>query len=302
MRTYRAGPAFGPAHALAEGPRWDDASGTASWVDIVGGEVFRAELTGDTFELVDAMRFPDTVGAAVPTTAGGMAVAAHDRIVVVRADGSRSSSEPVIDRSLRLRLNDAAVDPGGRLLVGSLALDHRPGAAGIFRVEASGAVTTLRDGMNLANGIGWSPDGSILYAVDSVPGIVWSAAYDVRTGDAHGWTPLITQFAGLPDGLCVDREGHLWVAHWDGSRVGRYSPSGDLVAVVDLPVPHVTAVAFVGPERDRLLVTSAFDELDESRRRLHPDSGRLFLVEVDARGLPTPQFDPHFTSETTETP
>lgn len=301
MRTFHAGPGFGPNHELAESPRWDDATSTVSWVDIADGQVFRGRIQGAGVEPGAAFGFPDTVGAAVPTIDGGLAVAAHDRIVVVSPDGVRRSTGPLVDRSVRLRLNDAAVDPAGRLLVGSLALDGRSGAACLFRVDPAGSVTLLRDGMNLANGISWSPDGGTLYVVDSLPGVVWSASYDVSTGGAHGWAPLLTEFDGLPDGLCVDVEGRLWVALWNGSRVCGYAPSGELLAVVDLPVPHVTAAAFVGPEHDRLLITSARNELDDERCRRHPDSGRLFLADVGTRGLPTPTFEPHFTDDTTET-
>ena len=292
MRTYTAGPAFGAAHDLAEGPRWNDRDETVSWVDIANGRVFRGVLRSDDIRVTHRLDFPDTVGAACPTTDGGFVVAAHDRIVVVSADGSRTAFGPLVDRERHLRLNDAAVDPAGRLLVGSLATDGRTGAAALFRVEADGTPTVLRDGLNLANGIGWSPEGTTLYVADSVPGVLWSAAYDVGSGEAHDWVPLVTEFDGLPDGLCVDAEGRIWVALWNGAEVRCLAPSGEVLAVVGLPVPHVTAVAFVGPGRDRLLITSARDELDEEARLRHPDSGRLFLADVGARGLPTNPFTP----------
>jgi sugar lactone lactonase YvrE len=274
-------------HELAEGPRWDDSTGTASWVDIAEGYVFTGVLDGELLQVTSRLDFRNTVGAAVPASDGGYLVAAHDRLVAVAPDGSRRSSEQVVDRGADLRLNDAAVDPAGRLLVGSLATDHRLGAAALFRLEAAGTCTVVRDGLNLANGIGWSPDGSRLYLADSVPGVVWSASYDIDNGEAHSWTPLVTELNGLPDGLCVDTEGRLWVALWNGAQVACFAPTGELVHTVTLPVPHVTAVAFVGPARDRLLITSARDELDSTARATYPLSGRLFLADVGAVGLPT---------------
>jgi len=287
MSVYPAALASDTQHELAEGPRWDDSTGTASWVDIAEGHVFTGVLDGDRLEVTRRIDFRNTVGAAVPASDGGYLVAAHDRLVAVAPDGSRRSSGPVVDRGADLRLNDAAVDPVGRLLVGSLATDHRLGAAALFRLEADGASTVVRDGLNLANGIGWSPDGSRLYLADSVPGVVWSASYDVDTGEVHSWTPLVTELGGLPDGLCVDTEGRLWVAVRNGAKVACFAPTGELVHTVTLPVPHVTAVAFVGPARDRLLITTARDELDATARATYPLSGRLFLADVGAVGLPT---------------
>jgi len=287
MTRFAAELAGETQHELAEGPRWDDETATVSWVDIAQGHVFTGTYAVDRVTAVGRTDFRDTVGAAVPASNGGHLVAAHDRCVLVSPDGTRRSSEPLLDRSAQLRLNDAAVDPAGRLLVGSVALDHRDGSAALFRLESDGTHTVLRDGLNLANGIAWSPDGATLYLVDSVPGVVWSAAYDVDSGEASGWTPLLTEFGGLPDGVSVDSEGRLWVAVWNGSEVACFAPTGERIHTVDLPVPHVTAVAFVGPRRDRLLITSARDELDAEARARYPLSGRLFLADVGAFGLPT---------------
>ena len=303
MTDYVARLASATQRELSEGPRWDDTTATVSWVDIVQGHVFRGTVDGDDVTGVRVLDLPDTVGAAVPASDGGFLVAAHDRLVHVAPDGARHVSAPVVDRGLKLRLNDAAVDPAGRLLVGSLALDHREGDAALFRLEPDGTTTLLRNAMNLANGIGWSPDGTTLYLNDSVPGTVWAADYDVASGGPSAWRPFVTDLHGAPDGLVVDAEGCVWVAEWNGSRVTCFSPHGEVRHVVHVPVPHVTAAAFVGPERDRLLITSARDELEPERREQFPLSGRLFLADVDAVGLPTSRWavaveGPGWTSET----
>ena len=287
MTDYTAQLAGARQHELSEGPRWDDATGTVTWVDIVQGQVFRGVVTDDELVGELVLDLPDTVGFAVPASDGGLIVADHDRVLVVSPDGTRHASLPLVDRERLLRLNDAAVDPAGRLVTGSLAIDHRPGDAELFRLEADGTSTLLCDGLNLANGIGWSPDGRTMYVNDSVPGTVWAAAYDVDSGDVDSWRPLVSELHGSPDGLTVDADGCVWVAEWNAARVTCFSPDGDVVHVVHVPVPHVTAMAFVGAARDRLLITSARDELEPERREQFPLSGRVFLADVDAVGLPT---------------
>jgi sugar lactone lactonase YvrE len=287
MTDYTARLAGDRQHELSEGPRWDDESATVTWVDIVQGQVLRGVVTDDSVVGEVVVDLPDTVGFAVPSSDGGLLVAAHDRVLVIAPDGSRHESTPLVDRDRLLRLNDAAVDPAGRLVAGSLAIDHRPGEAEVFRLEADGTSTVLRAGLNLANGIGWSPDGATMYVNDSVPGTVWAVDYDVATGEAERWRPLVGELHGSPDGLTVDADGAIWVAEWNASRVTCFSPDGEVVHVVHMPVPHVTAMAFVGAARDRLLITSARDELEPERRAQFPLSGRMFLADVDAVGLPT---------------
>lgn len=287
MTEYSARLAGDRQHELSEGPRWDDESATVTWVDIVQGQVLRGVVTDDSVVGEVVLDLPDTVGFAVPTSDGGLLVGAHDRVLVVGHDGTRHASRPLVDRTRDLRLNDAAVDPAGRLVAGSLSNDHRPGDAQLFRLEPDGTSTALRDGLTLANGIGWSPDGRTIYVNDSIPGTVWAADYDVASGSVDRWRVLVGELHGSPDGLTVDADGAIWVAEWNASRVTCFSPDGEVMHVVRVPVPHVTAMAFVGPARDRLLITSARDELEPERREQFPLSGRMFLADVDAAGQPT---------------
>ena len=90
----------------------------------------------------------------------------------------------------------------------------------------------------------------------------------------------------MPDGLCVDSRGYLWVAIWGAGEVRSFSPDGDLVAVVKVAAPHTSSVAFVGDSLDTLLITTASRDLDDAQRRRYPDAGRLFLAHVGATGTP----------------
>jgi sugar lactone lactonase YvrE len=287
VRVYDAEVLAGPVHELGEGPVWDDATGTLSWVDIVAGRAFRGRLEDDQVVIAAAYDFADTVGAAAPTADGGLLVAAHDRMVVVAGDGTRTEGPPVVPAGTDMRLNDGGVDPAGRYLVGTLSMAGAEGRAVLVRIDDAGTATTLRDGLSLSNGIGWSPDGGTVYLVDSVPGVLWSAPYDVAAGASGRWDALPVDFVGTPDGLVVDAEGRIWVAQWGGHEVTCLAPTGETLARVAVPAAHVTCAAFVGPGRDRLLITTARNELDEAARLASPHAGRLFLADVGASGLPT---------------
>ena len=125
-----------------------------------------------------------------------------------------------------------------------------------------------------------------MYSVDTLPGIVWSRPYDPAGGEWGERTQVVRlDHGGWPDGLCVDTDGNLWVAIWGGGEVRCYTPAGERLATVSVPAPHTTSVAFVGPDRDLLLITTATDQLSAAQLDAHPLSGRLFTAHV-GRGRP----------------
>ncbi len=303
MRRIEAWTATETTYDLAEGPVWDDLHQRLIWVDITAGHVLRGVLMdkgANTWVAVTGSTEVDSfAGCAVPGPGKDLLVAGHHAVHHVGPSGQIVASWPVLDPARNSRLNDGACDPAGRFLVGSLSLGERAGDERLVRLESSGEVTVLDHALMLSNGLGWSPDGRTLYSIDTIPGIVWRRDYDVATGVVGPREELFRVEDGKPDGLAVDVEGHLWVAVWGTGEVRRYSPDGEVVAVVAVPAPHTSSVAFVGPGRDLLLITTAQSELTEGQLAEFPDSGRLFLADPGVAGLPTtawhpipPQFGP----------
>ena len=282
MILLTARPASTTTSMLGEGPVWDEARGCLLWVDIPAAAVHEGRLEGDqvvttrTHRLADVT---DTVGAVAPATDGRLLVAGHRSLIVLDRETGRCDTLQAIGSEVRSRLNDGACDPAGRFLVGTLALDDRTGNESLLRLEDDGVVTVVDAALTLANGLAWSPDGRLLYSVDSVPGVVWA-----RTGPRHA---LVRVADGLPDGLCVDADGGLWLAVWGAGQVRRFSPDGELTAVVEVPAPHTTSAAFIGADRSTLLITTARSELSAAELARYPDSGRNFVVDVGVPGLPT---------------
>jgi sugar lactone lactonase YvrE len=209
--------------------------------------------------------------------------------VLTRLDtgGGRTEVARVLPKGSRSRLNDGAVDPAGRFLIGSLAQDQRQGEEVLVRLEADRSLTVLDGDLNLSNGMDWSRDGQF-YSIDTVPGVV-------RVRDYEPLGPrrdLIRITDGDPDGMCVDAAGNLWIAIWGGARVECRSPAGDLLAVVETSAPNTTSVAFAGPRLDVLVITSATEGLDAPALADAPNSGRLFTAEVGVTGRPTPYWKP----------
>jgi sugar lactone lactonase YvrE len=157
------------------------------------------------------------------------------------------------------RFNDAACDARGRLWAGTLSTVRAPGTAALYRFEAGGAPERALVGATVSNGLDWDADATRLYYVDSVTQSVDAIDFDLDRGRLGARRVFVRMDPahGMPDGLCVDSEGGVWVALFGGGAVRRYDTAGRLDLHVALPVSHPTSLAFGGPDLRELYVTSA---------------------------------------------
>ncbi|GIF25603.1 sugar lactone lactonase YvrE [Actinoplanes tereljensis] len=271
-------------YELGEGPLWDPERQRLLWVDILAGKVFAGRL--EPFEVTDTWSFDDLATAVAVAADGSLLVAERETLTRVDLAGGRTPVARVLPAGCGSRLNDGAVDPSGRFLVGSMALDGRTGEEVLVRLE-NGDCTTLDDDLTLSNGLAWTPDGYGLYSIDSV-----AQAVRVRDYPDGERNDLLTITGGLPDGMCTDRDGNLWIAVHGGGRVECRSPGGTLFGVIELPAPRPTSVAFAGPGLDILVITTATEGMSPDDLAAHPDSGRIFTARVGVTGLPTPYWNP----------
>lgn len=292
-RVFTASPATTDSYALGEGPVWDAARQRLLWVDIVAGTVHegRLDTAAGTIIATGSWSFAGTVGAVAVAATGELLVAEQTTLTMVDTHGRRTHLAEVLPPGVRSRLNDGAVDPAGRFLVGTLAQDGRRGRERLVRLEETGCVALDTD-LTLSNGLAWSPSGEVFYSIDTIPGIVWARTYDAATGSVGERRVVLDIDDGLPDGLCVDAAGNLWIAIWGRGRIECRSPAGEFLARVAVDAPHTTSVTFAGPGLDVLVVTTATEELGPDQLARHPASGRLFTARVDARGLPPSYWQP----------
>ena len=274
------------AYELAEGPLWDAPRQRLLWVDIPAGTVHEGRLDGGRVTAATARTLQPTVSAVACSAAGDLLVAGAGALTVVTAGGDLLPGPGILAPGSPSRLNDGKCDPAGAFLVGSMATDDSRGHEVLVRVARDGAVSVLDDDLTLSNGLAWSPDGSLLYSIDSVPGVVWVRRYDAATGSAGPRSALLRITDGLPDGMCADTDGCLWIAVWGAGQVRRFAPDGTPAGVIDVPSPHVTSIAFVASDPGLVVITSATEELTPEQRAAWPDAGRLFTARVDATGLP----------------
>jgi sugar lactone lactonase YvrE len=282
-RTFAATPVSPDAYILGEGPVWDPQRQRLLWVDIMAGKVFAGRL--DPFSVTSSWSFAGTVGAVAVAADGSLLVAERESLTRVDLDGTRTRLGVVLRTDSGSRLNDGAVDPQGRFLVGSLSLADETVSEQELLTRFEGGKTTVLDwDLTLSNGLAWSPGGDRFYSIDTVPGIVYGRDYPSGPREE-----LFRITDGLPDGMCVDAEGNLWIAIWGGGRVEKRTPAGELLACVETGAPHTTSVAFAGPDLDVLVITSATQGLSPAQ---FPASGHVFTARVGTAGLLTPYWNP----------
>lgn len=188
------------------------------------------------------------------------------------------------------RLNDGRVDTRGRLIVGGMdESSEARGISSVCRLDADLGLVRLFGGVACANSICFSPDGGTLYFADSAERSIRAYDYDIDRG-AVGAGRLFADVDGIPDGSCVDAEGCLWNAVWEGYRVERRSPNGRLIGSIAVPVAKPTCCVFGGDDLGTLFITSSrLAETPEQLRR-EPLAGSLFAVRPGVAGLPCTPF------------
>lgn len=242
---------------LGEGPVWHPGWQELLVVDVPRGDVHRFDA---------GLELRGTLALGRPTSAvtwqpDGSIVCFHDCGRVSRVRHPQAAPEPVlaIPDEAGGMFNDVIADPRGRILCGALPIGSRPGR--LYAIEPDGGHRVLLDDLQEPNGLGFSADGRILYFADSVGQTVWRFDYDPGAGTlSERATFWRTAGAELPDGLTVDARGRIVCAVWNGSRIVRLSPAGEIIDFMPLPAKRVTSVAFGGAEFDRAYVTSALQD------------------------------------------
>ncbi|MEH0422993.1 SMP-30/gluconolactonase/LRE family protein [Streptomyces sp. B21-083] len=275
---------------LGEGPTWDAAASRLIWIDILGSRVNTYDpSTGRR----TVMATEQHVGAAKPRAGGGLVLNLRDGVALYDGDGDGADSatgfrwlhhEPTPGR----RANDAAVAPDGSLWAGTMRYDEAPGGGTLSRFTGDGGATTVLNDVAVSNGTGWSPDGRLMYYIDSPTRRVdvFDVSADGQSVGNRRQLALIEEGAGFPDGLTVDADGCVWVALWDGGAVRRYTPAGTLDRTIILPTIRPTACAFGGPNLTDLYITTARVGLSAA----HPMSGSLLVVPEAGKGVAQPAF------------
>ncbi len=265
-------------YGLIEGPRVD-ASNRLYFSDVHKGGVYRRSADGTIKTIVPRRR---GVGGIALHADGGVVISGRN---VCHVD-SEGQTRVLLERDDIPGFNDLFCDREGRIYVGALRSDPFGNDAGgktgeLWRISGPDQAEELYGGIRLSNGIGFSPDGRLLYHSDTVPQAILVHELTPE-GEAKHRRVLVKLDSGAPDGLAVDAEGCIWVAVYGGGCAARYTPTGELERRIEVPATAVTSLCFGGSDlRDLYIVTA--DNTEDATL-----GGTVFRTRVDTPGLPVP--------------
>lgn len=273
--------------ALGETPVWSAAEERLYWIDCPASEVHRFDPKGGKDEVLAIEGLEGYLGSFALAADGGLLLACGKRLLRLRAGARRAEAVAGADADQPENdPNDGKVDPQGRYWFGTMHRDAAEPTGSLFRYDGK-AVEKIDSGFACSNGMAWSPDGRTMYFVDMMPGDILAYDFDGGSGRLSN-RRMHLHFdgsEGLPDGICTDAQGGLWVAHWDGGCLTRYDAEGQRTHKVALPAPRVTCPIFGGADLNTLFVTTSARGVENA-----PLSGSLFAVDPPVPGLPVPAF------------
>jgi sugar lactone lactonase YvrE len=240
-----------------ECPVWNSKDGTLEWIDCVGLKFFRLNWNSRQHSMV---KENFAINGFRRNRPGGYVITNNEGIWLWNGDGSLALVAAEADGS-KCQVNDCVADARGRLLTASYfynpAADYELGK--LILVDTNGHARVIDEGFHLANGLGFSPDGSNLYFADTAARRIYAYDYNLNAGAVENRRVLVQvpKDEGLPDGLAVDAEGYVWSAQWYGSCLVRYDPDGRVERRIPMPAKQVSSLAFGGPELTDVFITSA---------------------------------------------
>ncbi len=278
--------------ALGEGPVWDDVLKTICWVDILNGAIHEFSPKKNTHKTIPVHQM---IGAVAVCTDGNFIAALQNGFAFI--DRESGEIKMLEDPELHLpanRFNDGKCDPAGRFWAGTMSLSDEPGAGNVYVIQNGLVPEKKIEAVTISNGMAWSLNYQTFYYIDTPTFEITAYDYEKLTGHISNKRTVIkiANEDGYPDGMTIDSEGMLWIAHWDGWQVTRWNPdSGEKLGSIKLPVAKITSCTFGGENLEDLYITTAKVNLTEMELKEQPLAGSLFVIpNCGFKGMPAVEF------------
>ena len=276
-------------NTLGEGITFSKKDQTLYWLDINNtSKLHRFNLIN---QQKDIFEIPEIVTAT--------SIKSENEIILVSNNGinlfdtNNKKFERILNienKFLHTRSNDGASDVMGRLWFGTMqnnfdkdgeSIPIKENIGKLYRVDKDNIITIVEDNIGIPNTFVWSPDNKNFYFTDTLDGNIMKYDYDVETGNLSNKQFFANFDRGFPDGSTMDTDGCLWNCRWGGSCVVRYTPSGEVDQVIEMPVENITNCVFGGKDLKTLFITSA----KNPGKNQHELDGSLFSINLNYQGL-----------------
>lgn len=277
---------------LGEGPVWDEKLNRICWIDIRKGDIHELDVTDSKMKTTTCDKL---VGSIALCEDDSLLVAQEDGLTMLNRNDYTFSQKTSVPKSIdRFRFNDGKCDKQGHFWVGSMSDDEQPNVGSLYSVDGSFSFNEKLTGVTIPNGIAWDEKNGFFYFIDTPTFKVMRYSFDAEHGTITNPTVAcsISKEDGYPDGMTIDTEGMLWIAHWDGWKVTQWNPTdGVKLQTIKLPVARVTSCTFGGEHFNDLYITTAKVGLSDTALAKQPLAGALFVVKnCGSQGSPANRF------------
>lgn len=275
---------------IAECPSYDEKNDLLYWVDMFRKNIFQYNFRNGE---MSQHKVPKYVSYIVPTeTLSTVIIGMQDGAYSYNFDDSTMIflGGPINHDPLTYRFNDGKCDAAGRLWTGTTAFFEENSNSSLYEFSGGSDFKQMFHGVNVSNGLGWSPDSKSMYYTDSGKKLIYKFDFDLESGQISNKRILINFWneSGNPDGMAIDKNGNLWICHWGGYKISQWDPNnGKKLREIGIPAKQVTCPVFVGSDFSKLVVTTASYGCSEEELKENPGSGNLFILDADIDGLKT---------------
>lgn len=276
---------------LGEGPCWDNEKQILYWVDVLGKKIY---IYNPITKANRIITLKQCISAIVPRNENEVVVALEDGFSFLNLITEKIT--PINDPEKHIinnRFNDGKCDAYGRFWAGTMNKSYVEGCGALYCLDTDFKVKRKLNNIGISNGIAWSLDNRFMYYIDTFTKSVCRFNYNIETGDIINRMEVINfqEEEGLPDGMTIDAEGMLWIAHWGGSKISRWNPNTNMkIAQFEIPAINVTSCTFGGEDLNELYITTAKEGLKSEQLTENPFSGGLFRLKTTVKGISSHSF------------
>lgn len=275
-----------------EGPIWDERKQRLYWVDILKGNIHYGDRQSN-FSHIHTISVGEPVGVVGLCHAENTLIAGlKSSFALINIDTGTVSKLVELDQEIAdTRFNDGKVGPDSRFYAGTMG-NGDDAVGNFYHLSGNKTIQLLERQLQVSNGLDWSLDGKTFYLTDSPTQLIFAYDFDAEAGIISNKRIHVdsSDDVGVPDGMCIDEEGCLWSARWEGAKVVRYDPDGKKMMEMPLPALCPTSCCFGGENMDELFVTSSKIILTEKQLLQYPQSGQIFRIKTDTKGFVSNRF------------
>lgn len=277
---------------LAEGPVWDAKKNAILWIDILKGHIHEHSFKTSSQKTIE---LKEMIGSLSICSDRNLITALQNGFAFVDRESGKKTM--IVDPESDLpnnRFNDGKCDPAGRFWAGTMSLSEDKGAGSLYVLNHNLTCSKKINGVTISNGLAWASDHNTMYYIDTPTLQIVAYDYNKSTGEIINRRVVITidEKEGYPDGMTIDNEDMLWIAHWNGWQVTRWNPkTGKQLLAVKMPVAKVTSCTFGGENLTDLYITSAKVDLSQEDLKSQPLAGSLFVIkDIGYKGVAAFEF------------